>query len=314
MTPEGVMVNHHPRAWALLLFAALLSSPHPAEAQLPFHLNGDYFGVSAAPAPALPLAPPAEFVVPLAPQDPQTPASPPPKPHHTGFQALVRTTGGDFLAFPKRQSTWVILAVGAGAAAAAHPADDNVNVRLTGNRTVSRMFAPGKYIGLGAVQAGAAVGTYLVGRYLLPLETRDGEKTNKVSHLGFDLVRATIVTQVLTHSIKFAVQRERPDGSCCSFPSGHASATFATAAVLERHLGVRGAWPTMLLAGYVAASRLHDNRHFLSDVMFGAALGTAAGWTVVGRHGRTDYALMPAPIRGGMAIVLVHDSRSSHDK
>ena len=50
-------------------------------------------------------------------------AAPPPPPEHTGFQALVRNTGSDFVAFPKRTSTWVILAIGGGAAAAAHPLD-----------------------------------------------------------------------------------------------------------------------------------------------------------------------------------------------
>ena len=31
---------------------------------------------------------------------------PPPAPRHTGFVAFVRTTGSDFVAFPKRPSTW----------------------------------------------------------------------------------------------------------------------------------------------------------------------------------------------------------------
>ena len=57
------------------------------------------------------------------------------------------------------------------------------------------------------------------------------------------------------------------------------------------------------MASYVAISRLHDNRHFLSDVVFGAALGTATGWTVVGRHGRSSYVWMPVKTPGGMAVV-----------
>jgi len=106
------------------------------------------------------------------------------------------------------------------------------------------------------------------------------------------------------------VRRDRPTGECCAFPSGHASAAFATAAILERHFGYRGAWPTWIIAAYVAASRLADNRHFLSDVMFGSALGVASGWTVVGRHGRSDYTLVPVPIRGGVMISLVRRERT----
>jgi membrane-associated phospholipid phosphatase len=54
----------------------------------------------------------------------------------------------------------------------------------------------------------------------------------------------------------------------------------------------------------VGTSRLHDNRHFLSDVLFGSAVGVATGWTVVGRHGRSHFALIPVPVRGGVALSL----------
>ena len=166
---------------------------------------------------------------------------------------------------------------------------------------IGRFFSAGKWIGSVYVQAGTAVGLYVVGRYMLP-HAEGEQRTNKVSHLGFDLLRALIVSQTLTQGIKVAVHRARPTGECCAFPSGHASAAFATAAVLERHLGYRGAWPTFAIAGYVAASRLHDNRHFLSDVLFGAALGVASGWTVVGRHGRSSYAFMPLAVPGGVMV------------
>jgi membrane-associated phospholipid phosphatase len=55
---------------------------------------------------------------------------------------------------------------------------------------------------------------------------------------------------------------------------------------------------------YVATSRLVDNRHFLSDVMMGAGVGMASGWTVVGTHGRSEFALQPVPVQGGMMIAL----------
>jgi hypothetical protein len=233
----------------------------------------------------------------------QQPAAKPAEPEHTGFGALVFETVRDFKTFPRRRSTWVILAIGGGAAALAHPADDEVNGRLAGSGA-GHFFAPGKYIGSVYVQAGTAVGVYVIGRYMLP--HADGEpRTNKVSHLGFDLLRSLIVSQALTQGIKYAVRRDRPTGECCAFPSGHASATFATASVLERHLGYRGAWPTFAIAAYVATSRLHDDRHFLSDVLFGGALGIASGWTVVGRHGRSNYALMPVPVRGGVMVTLM---------
>jgi membrane-associated phospholipid phosphatase len=233
----------------------------------------------------------------------QGPAQKPPEREQTGLVAIASTTLADFRALPRRRSTWVILAIGGAAAGLAHPADDQVNDGLAGSDTVGAFFAAGKHLGSTYVQGGLAVGLYLVGRYVLPKEA-GAPKTNKVTHLGFDLMRALIVSQAITQGIKATVRRDRPTGECCAFPSGHASAAFATASVLERHLGYRAAWPTLVVASYVAMSRLHDNRHFLSDVLFGASVGIASGWTVVGRHGRSDYTLIPVPVRGGVMVAL----------
>jgi membrane-associated phospholipid phosphatase len=228
---------------------------------------------------------------------------------HTGLAALVVETARDFQAFPRRRSTWVILAAGGALALAAHPADRKVNAHLAGSSWAQQVWKPGKYVG-GVGMAIAPVGIYLIGRYVLA-PAADEPQTNKWSHLGFDLVRAQIVNEVLVQGIKFSVRRTRPNGSNYSFPSGHAAATFAFAAVLERHLGYRFAWPTVVLATYVATSRLHDNVHYLSDVVFGAALGTTVGWTVVGRHGRTNYALVPVIVPGGVALSITRVGRDA---
>ena len=73
-----------------------------------------------------------------------------------------------------------------------------------------------------------------------------------------------------------------------SFPSGHSAVTFAAATVLQQHLGWKAAVPTYLVASYVAMSRLHDNRHFASDVVAGAAEGIIIGRSVTW-HGRNFY-------------------------
>ena len=229
---------------------------------------------------------------------------PHPTPTRTGFSALLHTTLDDFKALPRRKSTWVILGVGAAGALLAHPADDDLNSHIAGSRAVRRFFAPGRFIGSAPAEVAGSVGLYLVGRYVVP-RAEGAPRTNKWSHLGFDLVRAQIVSQVIIQSMKLAVRRDRPTGECCAFPSGHAASAFASASVLERHFGYRGAWPTLLIATYVGASRLHDNRHFLSDVVMGSAIGVATGWTVVGRHGRSEYALVPSPVPGGFQLSLM---------
>jgi hypothetical protein len=222
---------------------------------------------------------------------------------HTGLATLVRDVYHDFAAFPRRESTWIILGVGGGLALLAHPYDDDVNASLVSSSAADRIWKPGHIIG-GPVMYIVPVALYVGGRYVVPGATNDTTRTNKWSHLGLDLIRVEILTEAIVQGLKVSVQRTRPNGENYSFPSGHAAATFALAAVLERHLGYRLAWPTLAVATYVGTSRLHDNVHFLSDVVFGAAIGTAAGWTVVGRHGRTNYAFAPTPVPGGMALVL----------
>jgi membrane-associated phospholipid phosphatase len=62
------------------------------------------------------------------------------------------------------------------------------------------------------------------------------------------------------------------------------------------------------VAAYVSTSRLHDDVHYASDVVFGAAVGTISGRTVT-QHGRNDWTLVPVPTRGGAALML---SRTTH--
>jgi hypothetical protein len=188
---------------------------------------------------------------------------------------------------------------------------------LVGKTSADRFWKAGNIIGSASTQIGVSVGLYVIGRYIVrpdpsaPATEGSSPRTNKWSHMGLDLLRAQIVSQTFVHAIKYSVRRDRPTGECCSFPSGHAATAFAAAAVIERHFGYRMSLPAMAIATYVATSRLHDNRHFLSDVVFGSALGTATGWTVVGRHGASSYSLMPVPIRGGFAVQLTHVDRNA---
>jgi membrane-associated phospholipid phosphatase len=99
------------------------------------------------------------------------------------------------------------------------------------------------------------------------------------------------------------VQRERPDHSNnVSFPSGHAAGAFAVATVLTSHYGWKAAIPAYIGATYVAAARVHDNKHYLSDVTFGAAMGIAGGRTVMLKAGRYDVRVASTFVRRGMAL------------
>ena len=228
------------------------------------------------------------------PQGKKAEAKEPPTPAHTGIRALVENLVEDVKHLPAKQNLYLTL-IGGGLAAAVHPADQGFNVRLRSHYdTVNAAFAPGKYVGNTPELIAGSIGTYAFGRLF---------DKPKVAHLGMDLVQAQILTELLVEPIKFATQRTRPDGSNRhSFPSGHAAITFASATVIERHLGWRKSLLGYTIASYVAASRLHENRHYLSDVVFGAAMGIAGERTVM-RSGR--YRVRVAPAAGPKAAALM---------
>ena len=225
------------------------------------------------------------------------PAGPPPTPRHTGIKALVKDLGNDIKHIPSKENLfWV--GVGGGLALAAHPFDDDVNQSLTNSDFAKSFFRPGEVIGELPTLLTMAVTTYAVGRI--------GDKP-KVSHLGMDLIQALAISEMMVQTLKYTTRRERPDGSGKnSFPSGHAADTFAFATALERHLGWRGAVPAYIFSSYVAISRLPANRHWLSDAVFGSAVGIIAGRTVT-RHGR-EFPVTVAAVPGGAEIVYVRRS------
>jgi membrane-associated phospholipid phosphatase len=209
---------------------------------------------------------------------------------------LLHNLGDDLKHIPRRNSLYW-LAAGSAMTAGIHPADDYINEHLSGSDFADAFFVPGKYIGSFPVMLGASFTTYLVGR------TRH---VGWVQHLGMDLIEATLLSEGITQGLKVAIRRDRPlrdDGtraSGFSFPSGHAAVTFATATVLQQHLGWKAAVPTYLVASYVAMSRLHDERHFASDVVAGATEGIIIGRSVT-YHGRNYYA-SPIFVPGGIGV------------
>jgi PAP2 superfamily protein len=250
------------------------------------------------------------WLVPAAAAQDETPPPSPPPPKQESVKAapessqrnfvssLVHNLGDDLKHIPRRNSLYW-LAGGTAGALAIHPLDDSINERLVGSDVADALFKPGKVIGSSPFILGVAGITYLVGR------THD---QSKAKHLGMDLMESTILAEGMTQGIKVIVRRDRPvhpDGTSnpgYSFPSGHATITFAAATVLQQHLGWRAAVPTYLVATYVAMSRLHDNRHFASDVVFGATDGIIIGRSVTW-HGRNFYA-MPTIVPGGAGVMV----------
>lgn len=212
---------------------------------------------------------------------------------------IFQDLGGDFTRLPSRENA-LLLGIGAGLAGFAHPQDTRVTSSMHANEDAKGFFGPGAYMGNFYLNLGASFATYAVGR---------ATGNSKLAVVGADLARAQIVAQATTQGIKYFAARTRPDGTDRSFPSGHTSSVFATATVLQRHYGWKVGIPAYAVASYVGASRLNANKHYLSDVAFGAALGIVAGRTVTFGVGSTKFALAPIAAQGGVGIGLTKISK-----
>ena len=122
---------------------------------------------------------------------------------------------------------------------------------------------------------------------------------------GRDLLRAQISATSWSYALKFAAQRTRPNGDPRSFPSGHATATFATAMVLQDHYGWKVGVPVFGAATYTAISRIIDNKHWASDVTMGAFVGIASARTVTLHLRDTRLALAPYAVPHGWGVGFV---------
>ena len=138
-------------------------------------------------------------------------------------------------------------------------------------------------------------------------------------HEGREMLEAAGFSAVTTTLFKFAAGRRRPNetnrvddwsNGGDSFPSLHVSAAFAIGGVLAEGGSDRYRWVRRVLgygmAGATAYGRLHDNVHWLSDTVAGAAIGIASARFVVKRgddHTRhSAFSLLPTD--GGLMLTF----------
>jgi membrane-associated phospholipid phosphatase len=210
----------------------------------------------------------------------------------TSMRSLVGSLHHDLRRVATRDQALIL--VGAGAAAAiVHPFDTRMTRRVSSSPAFEHAFDGGQIIGGTLVQVGGSMATFALGRAL-------GKP--RVTTIGADLVRAQLVNAVFTQGLKLTVNRQRPDGDPFSLPSGHSSGTFASATVLQRHLGWKVGVPAYAVAAYVAGSRLQEQRHYASDVILGAGIGIVAGRAVTVGRGQQRFAVAPAPVPGGAVV------------
>lgn len=106
----------------------------------------------------------------------------------------------------------------------------------------------------------------------------------------------------VVYILKPLVDRQRPDGSGQSFPSGHSASAFAGAAFLQRRYGWSYGMPAYAVATFVAYSRVESKRHWTSDVIAGGAIGIASN--LVFTHRRSTVTVLPAMAPRGAGLTL----------
>lgn len=233
---------------------------------------------------------------------PAAPRQAPPPPVTTTARAvdnpwvhLIPNLGRDLQAFVAPETAGLLIGGGVAALALHTDADDRARTSV--------LKQP-------VIEPGLAKFGNTYGNYPQPIGAIAvwglGKATRQASMeaTGAVLIRAQLLNGILTQAIKVGAQRERPNGGNHSFPSGHTSATFTTAAVLQARHGWAVGLPAYALGGIVAWSRVRSNHHWVSDVVFGAALGTAAGHAA-NRGAKRQWSVVPVKTTGGAAVYFV---------
>jgi len=252
-------------------------------------------GARAQDAPASPAALTADAVSPAAVsvasvQSPDAPKG------DSGFVRFVKDVGGDYKHFFSKETAWWY-AGGLGASGLVHIADEEIVEELADpSPAVTTTLEGGDKYGNLALQLPLALGWWVTGHAM---------GSARGASAGRDLLRAQISATTWAYVIKYAVDRTRPNGDPRSFPSGHATAVFATAMVLQQHYGWKVGVPFFAAATYTAISRLTVNKHWASDVTMGAFVGMASARTVTLHLRNQKFAMGPFAAHGGGGVSLV---------
>ena len=164
--------------------------------------------------------------------------------------------------------------------------DDDIRRLALGNRQFDTFFNITNQLGDGRYHALLFTTGYALGRLT------QNERLTEVSSEGF---RSFLISGITVLTLKSIIGRARPymnegplsfhpftlDNDYHSFPSGHTIVAFSTASVISsnfRHPAVYAI--TYSLATSVAMARIYKDKHWFSDVLTAAVLGSIIGWKI----------------------------------
>ncbi len=210
-------------------------------------------------------------------------------------------TGGEIATQPLQYSSsdWLTFGAVVGGTALLFTVDQNVRefAQENQNSTKDKIFGIDKYYGSGYTALFTA-GLYGVGLFT-------GE--SGIRKLGLHASEALIYAGIITTVLKVIIGRRRPyagddhlvfkpfqftNNDYQSLPSGHTTVVFAVSTVMADYID-NIFWKIFWYgsAGLVGAARIYHDKHWVSDVFLGGAIGYFVGRFVVNLNNGEDSKL-----------------------
>ena len=153
------------------------------------------------------------------------------------------------------------------------------------------------------IMGGVTLGSYFVGLVV---------KDNKLKSAALYVVTSQLATQIVTEGFKRGFGRERPNKNLGpnawgtkkgkSFVSGHSSGAWSFATVFAEIYKDNKYIPYLAygMAALTSYGRMHDRKHFLTDVFYGAVIGHLVTKLVLRMHRGDDS-------EGGLMVIPSYD-------
>lgn len=207
---------------------------------------------------------------------------------------IILDDGVSYYTLPFRFSgkDWLYTLAGVGAMGGLMSIDDDVKRAVVGDNitATSGAWSVGKEYGNIIYAGTGSVILYATGLFT-------HEKGIRVT--GRMLIQSLLYAGIATSGIKYITGRARPyvtdnqfdftwfqtNNDYLAFPSGHTTVAFAMSSVFAESIDTW--WARVIFYSLAAAtgySRIHDNQHWLSDVVLGGVIGFSSGYFTVHRE------------------------------
>lgn len=149
-----------------------------------------------------------------------------------------------------------------------------------------------------------------------------GCKNERLEDCAILSMESLLLATFVTNAIKFSTHRSRPytgedydswaepswdnNNDYLSFPSGHATSAFSVATIIANEYKEKPLVPffSYTVASLTAISRIHDNKHWASDVFLGSVIGYYTGKVVIGLNNPRESSLSFTPVFHGQGYGL----------